>query len=713
MSVVDMNTPFVVDADTREIINKEHKKKVLIQGDHNSERFTFEIPRFIEGKDVGKCNSVQIHYINVGKGGQNTGVYTVTDLNVYEFIHDILNCSWLISRNATKYEGTLSFMIRFAEIVNETEIKYAWHTEAYEGIKVAKNIDAAEDLEEEYVDVIAQWKRDVLAEMHNYVDAAVESSVDIATKELVARLDNLAKVEGEGLTDAEKELVDIRVDADGIAYDNAGAAMRSGQRTRVNYITDDLNNYVEPMIGVAANTATNVPTNGSGVLVVERTKTAKSGSWWVIQRWYMINQNQSYWRVLIGDNWSKWFGTNIAFDKLIEDDLNLYKAGNFHGIVTVNAKNRPVESSGMIDVFEYGTGTNTWVKQTFTAINTEAVYVRHFNKSWSKWFLLTEEYQTYFTEDLDTYISGNKRGIVSAGTANIPINELGCLEVETFGTGAANWVKQTFYGMTSGKVFYRTCKSNGAWTKWFETGVVELPKHRLAGKNIVFIGDSIFGNNRTATGVTIAFASITGANIYNFALGGTRGKARTDSYKWSQFDGENLAKAIASGDYSEQVAMLETMTDEPFYFESVITEMQNFDFSTVDYMICNYGTNDWTGGHSTETYHEGISSIIETILTAYPNIIFIKCTPTERFVLDGEDRVSGAVHKNATSGITLKELANEDADIANEYNIPLIDLYNIGVNTFTKDIYFSDGDYTHHNEVGRKRIAEILSEKIV
>lgn len=249
MSVVDMNTPFVVDADTREIINKEHKKKVLIQGDHNSERFTFEIPRFIEGKDVGKCNSVQIHYINVGKGGQSTGVYTVTDLNVYEFIHDILNCSWLISHNATKYEGTLSFMIRFAEIVNETEIKYAWHTEAYEGIKVAKNIDAAEDFEEEYVDVIAQWKRDVLAEMHNYVDAAVESSVDIATKELVARLDNLAKTPA-GSTSGDLELMDIRVGSNGKVYDNAGEAVR-GQYNEIMDFLSDQNGALESVLSAS------------------------------------------------------------------------------------------------------------------------------------------------------------------------------------------------------------------------------------------------------------------------------------------------------------------------------------------------------------------------------------------------------------------------------------------------------------------------------
>ena len=143
-------------------------------------------------------------------------------------------------------------MIRFAEIVNETEIKYAWHTEAYEGIKVAKNIDGAEEFEEEYVDVIAQWKRDVLAEMHNYVDAAIESNInvtqitknagDIAEMQTdlavqKARMDEFTKL-GEGSTTGDAELADIRVDVNGKTHKNAGAAVREQINKRMNYKTN-------------------------------------------------------------------------------------------------------------------------------------------------------------------------------------------------------------------------------------------------------------------------------------------------------------------------------------------------------------------------------------------------------------------------------------------------------------------------------------------
>ena len=239
--VTDVETHFVVDPVTREITNKDMKKKVLIQGDHNSERFTFDIPHFIEGRDVAKCNSVQVHYINIGKGGkQSTGVYTVTDLDIYPFIHDMFKCSWLISGNATKHEGHLSFMLRFAEIVNEVEVKYAWHTETYDDIKVAKNINADLEFEEEYVDIIEQWKHNVMDELTAYVAYEVEHNVDVA--QIGTNAANIAELEqdlavqkarmdtftslAEGATTDDAALDDIRVDVNGKKYDTPANAVR-------------------------------------------------------------------------------------------------------------------------------------------------------------------------------------------------------------------------------------------------------------------------------------------------------------------------------------------------------------------------------------------------------------------------------------------------------------------------------------------------------
>ena len=44
--VIDYDKHFVIDPVTRQIDNKSGKI-VLMQNDHNSERFTFEIPRYV------------------------------------------------------------------------------------------------------------------------------------------------------------------------------------------------------------------------------------------------------------------------------------------------------------------------------------------------------------------------------------------------------------------------------------------------------------------------------------------------------------------------------------------------------------------------------------------------------------------------------------------------------------------------------------------
>lgn len=128
-AVVDMDPSFRIHPKTRMIVNPSGQQKTLIQGDHRSERFTFEIPRYIEGHDMLNCNDVKIHYKNTDGKASHTiiGEYVVEDLKHYEFINDILFCSWLIDGDATTYAGTLSFMFRFMCMNGET-VEYAWHT---------------------------------------------------------------------------------------------------------------------------------------------------------------------------------------------------------------------------------------------------------------------------------------------------------------------------------------------------------------------------------------------------------------------------------------------------------------------------------------------------------------------------------------------------------------------------------------------------------
>ena len=156
--VYDTDPCFSINPLTRLIKNETSTKITLIQHDHNSERFTFEIPRFIEEHDMSECNVVQVHYINIESGNrnQNEDVYDITDLHIDPDDDDKVVCSWLVSGNATKYVGSLNFVVRFS-CVTDGVIDYAWNTAVFSGISISTGIFNTDVVAEEYSDIIASW----------------------------------------------------------------------------------------------------------------------------------------------------------------------------------------------------------------------------------------------------------------------------------------------------------------------------------------------------------------------------------------------------------------------------------------------------------------------------------------------------------------------------------------------------------------------------
>ena len=161
--IYDSDKHFVIAPITRNITNNS-SKLIIMQYDHNSERFTFEIPRVIEGHDMSLSDIVRVHFINIGsiKTNTNYGVYEVDDVEVSSDNPDIITFSWLISGAATKYNGSLNFAIRFYCLSDESEIEYSWGTNIYSGIKVSNGLDNSETIVEDYVDVLEKWKQDVI-----------------------------------------------------------------------------------------------------------------------------------------------------------------------------------------------------------------------------------------------------------------------------------------------------------------------------------------------------------------------------------------------------------------------------------------------------------------------------------------------------------------------------------------------------------------------
>ena len=171
----DPDSIFTIDPTTREITTTE-SKIVLMQYDHNSEIFTFQIPRLVEGHDMSLCNKIEIHYTNINRRTkeQSKDVYPVTDQKVEG---DNLVFTWLLSGNATKYAGTLNFIIRFGCLEEDNTFSYMWHTDIFKNVTVSDGISNTESVAEYYSDILEIWKTEIKDQVYTKNDVYTKDQV--------------------------------------------------------------------------------------------------------------------------------------------------------------------------------------------------------------------------------------------------------------------------------------------------------------------------------------------------------------------------------------------------------------------------------------------------------------------------------------------------------------------------------------------------------
>jgi hypothetical protein len=187
--IKDADAFFEIDPITRVITNKTPDKTKVMQYDHNSERFTFSMPQFVEGHDMANCNRVEVHYININTNTkeETRGLYEVKDVQMHPEDAERIVFSWLLSQNVTRDAGVVHFIIRFSCVDAEGVIDYAWSTEVFKSISVAQGIYNADVIVELYADVLEQWKTQLF-------DASAEGVENIYTAKTAA----IAEVEATG-----------------------------------------------------------------------------------------------------------------------------------------------------------------------------------------------------------------------------------------------------------------------------------------------------------------------------------------------------------------------------------------------------------------------------------------------------------------------------------------------------------------------------------
>ena len=244
----------------------------------------------------------------------------------------------------------------------------------------------------------------------------------------------------------------------------------------------------------------------------------------------------------------------------------------------------------------------------------------------------------------------------------------------------------------------------------------------LYGKTIVNFGDSIFGNYRPPNDISTEIAKLTGATVHNCGFGGCRMAYHTTS-QFDSFCMYRLADAIANNDWTLQDnAVNATGWGMPAYYPNTLALLKSIDFSKVDIITIAYGTNDFMGGigldatenrKNTTCFGSALRYSLETLLNAYPHLKIFVCTQTYRFWMDDNGEfLEDSDTKTNSGGVKLTDFVAKTKEVADEYHIPYIDNYNIGMNKYNRGIYFSATDGTHPQLAGRHLIASHIANEL-
>lgn len=240
-TIEDHDKHFIIDPITKKIQPENPEKNKLVRYDHNSERYSFEMDRILEGHDMSLCDIVQIHYINVSSNKQkkNEDIYDVNDLGLLSGNEDRIVFTWLVSRNATMLDGVLTFAIRFA-CSNGDSIDYELHTEIFSSISISNTIiNNGQAIVEEYSDILNQWKNELFG-VEGIIYTAKRESLEAIDRKRDDALNDITQVKNQStksvMDEGTKQIQNIEAVIDGIAQDTTAREILSKENQSVKFL---------------------------------------------------------------------------------------------------------------------------------------------------------------------------------------------------------------------------------------------------------------------------------------------------------------------------------------------------------------------------------------------------------------------------------------------------------------------------------------------
>lgn len=235
------------------------------------------------------------------------------------------------------------------------------------------------------------------------------------------------------------------------------------------------------------------------------------------------------------------------------------------------------------------------------------------------------------------------------------------------------------------------------------------------GLQLVFLGDSIFDNNRDGTGIPFLTAVQCDADVFNLAIGGTcatleEGES-AELEKWTSTSFGGVANAMLGNIPTDIFAG--TRTKE-------ILDNPDIDFSQTDYFIVEYGVNDFFRAvrlsdpddfFNLHTYAGALRYGVAKLEELAPDATIILCAPCYAQFFQNGFMVGDGNVTNTGYG-TLFDYKGICNYVANEAQVEFFNAYqDLGIDGYTAEKYLEDG--VHLTEAGRRLYADTLAEKIL
>ena len=254
----------------------------------------------------------------------------------------------------------------------------------------------------------------------------------------------------------------------------------------------------------------------------------------------------------------------------------------------------------------------------------------------------------------------------------------------------------------------------------------------LAGKKIVFLGDSIPHGQTTSGSIEIPYPQVVAKNLgmtlKNYGIGGStvaqqanyggafKTKAELDA---ATKDTTKYYQVINGQSYTTYAYKNGSWQTDSATLRTPVTARYNFMDDDAEIICVHCTTNDWNydwtplgdfSSTSVNTYYGALKQLIENLIAKYPPKTIIFLTPLKR----GQDPYNQPDSKNA-NGKTLKEYRDIIIEVCEYYGIPVIDLFAIsGLNPhLASQANLFDKVKTHPLTVGHKKMGDIVASQIL